>query len=53
MHGHNSQLKKSHKIEIDIDEVNLSETAEEEPGRPSGAILSLALGNSVYINSMH
>ncbi|PSN57241.1 hypothetical protein C0J52_05001 [Blattella germanica] len=42
LHGHNSHLKKTHKE--DLEEANFSEMIEEEPGRPSGAILSLALG---------
>jgi hypothetical protein len=37
---------KTHKVMVNMEELNLSETTteEEEPGRPSGAILSLALG---------
>ncbi|XP_023720150.1 uncharacterized protein LOC111871348 isoform X3 [Cryptotermes secundus] len=45
-HEHSSHLKKTHKVAVNMDEVKLSENSaeEEEPGRPSGAILSLALG---------
>lgn len=49
---HNSHLKKTHKVVVNMEEVNLSETTteEEEPGRPSGAILSLALGKQTLLN---
>lgn len=45
-HEHSSHLKKAHKVVVNMEEVKLSENnaEEEEPGRPSGAILSLALG---------
>ena len=43
---HSSHLKKTHEVMVNMEEINLSETAieEKEQGRPSGAILSLALG---------
>ena len=46
LHEQSSHLKKTHKLTVNVEETNLSETTteEEEPGRPSGAILSLALG---------
>jgi hypothetical protein len=46
LHEQSSHLKKTHKVTVNTEEMNLSETTteEEEPGRPSGAILSLALG---------
>jgi hypothetical protein len=50
-HEHSSHLKKAHKVVVNMEEVKLSEnTAEEEPGRPSGAILSLALGKEYSLN---
>jgi hypothetical protein len=51
-HKHNSHLKKTHKVVVNVEEVNLSETTtieEVEPGRPSGAILSLALGKRTFL----
>jgi hypothetical protein len=51
-HEHSSHLKKAHKVVVNMDEVKLSENSaeEEEPGRPSGAILSLALGKQYSLN---
>ncbi|XP_069682976.1 uncharacterized protein [Periplaneta americana] len=43
-HEHISHLKKNHKVVVNMEEVNFSEATEEDPGRPNGAILSLALG---------
>jgi len=46
LHEQIAHLKKTHKVSVNMEETNLSETTteDEEPGRPSGAILSLALG---------
>jgi hypothetical protein len=51
-HEHSSHLKKAHKVVVNMEDVKLSENSaeEEEPGRPSGAILSLALGKQYSLN---
>jgi hypothetical protein len=52
-HEHSSHLKKAHKVVVNMEEVKLSENTtegEQEPGRPSGAILSLALGKQYSPN---
>jgi hypothetical protein len=49
-HEHSSHLKKAHKVVVNMEEVKLSENTTEEPGRPSGAILSLALGKEYSLN---
>jgi hypothetical protein len=41
---HTSHLKKAQKVMVNMEEVKLSGNTTDEPGRPSGAILSLALG---------
>lgn len=51
-HEHSSHLKKAHKVVVNMEDVKLSENSaeEEEPSRPSGAILSLALGKQYSLN---